>query len=158
MHLEEIDTFLEKKDVVVNEIGEILDSPMVQELFNAAAKEDGAAYSMYHLLKEIDKTVNDLQMGGFFSIAFAVKHGHIQRERDLQILLKAGVEYDRIYIYEARYTISGNLIQCLNACDGAVAKLYLAEFFDENGNQKTMTEDERGKAYINLHKNMKKEH
>ena len=157
MRIKEIDLWLEIRDVVVNDIGEILDDPMVRELFNAAVKEDDASYSMYHLLKEIDMTVNDLQPGEWFRIAFAVKHGGIDRGHDLKVLLNAGVEYGSIYIYEARHTQEGVLMQCLYSCDGEAARLYLDTFFDDDGNLKVMTKEEMHNAYKCLYEQMKKE-
>ena len=158
MHLEEIDLWLEKRDVVVHDIGDILDVPMLRELFKAAVKDDDVPYSMYHLLRDIDRAVNELKPGEWFRIAFAIANGGIHRSCALKELLKLGLEYNDAYIYEARHTPEGNLVQCLYKCDGEVVNLYLDTFFDKNGNLKIMTEDEMKEAYMNFHKNMKKEH
>jgi hypothetical protein len=146
MDIKIIDYWSENRDVVVHDIGDVLDVPMLRELFKAAAKDDDVPYSMYHLLRDIDKTVNDLKSGDWFRVAFVIANGGIHRSCILKHLLRGGLEYNNAYIYEALHTQEGNLVQRLYACDGEVLKLYLDTFFDDDGNQKAMTEDEIKKA------------
>ena len=157
MKIKEIDLWLEKRDVVVHDIGDVLDVPMLRELFKAAVKDDDVPYSMYHLLRDIDRTVNELKPGEWFRVAFAIANGGIHRSCALKELLKLGLEYNDAYIYEARHTPEGVLVQCLYSCDGEAARLYLDTFFDDNGNLKVMAKEEMHNAYKYLYEQMKKE-